>query len=212
MSDIPDEPESDPSFRRKMLSAYAQMLKERDDLVRQLNKELEDYETLKFDRPRVDGIIDKLQELDVILSSSRFSRVLHNATVIDRAYVGVRSLVTTRPKAAVEVIVAAVTAAVVAGGFHNFKGVFEEIFHRILGALTSKAYAAGTPAISPELDPIQLYIIIGFAVLIAIGFVWFAATATLSKEATTRRAAMDMAKNVMLFMMGLVTGYLSNRR
>jgi hypothetical protein len=214
MSNIPEEVENDPSYRRQMLYAWAVILKERDELVKKLNKELEDLETLKFSKDRVDALIEEIQGKDIILTSSRFSRVFHNATLFDRIIVGLQSLFTVRPKAAVEgvwaVLVAASLGMLVAyvSDKHESFRWFKDLLN-LLGM--SKASAATTPGVSASLDPVQVYIIIGFAGLIAVGFVWFAVTATLSREAATRRTAMDMTKSVMLFMMGLVTGYLSNR-
>ena len=213
MSDIHEE--EDPSYRREMLFAWSVILKERDDLVKKLNKELDDYDTLKFHKERVDVIIDAIQERDFILTSSRFSRVLHNVTLIDRVVVGIKSLFKVRPRAAFEQLAVSLAAAGIGVFFAllahtGFPDWIKKIFSAV-GVASANA-ATSAPGVAPNLDPIQVYVILGFAVLIAVGFVWFAVAATLSKEAATRKTAMDMTKNVMLFMMGLVTGYLSNHR
>ena len=215
MSNIPEEVENDPSYRREMLYAWSVILKERDELVKKLNKELEDLETLKFNKERVDTLIDEIQSRDIILTSSRYSRVFNNATLLDRVIVGLKSLFKVRPKVAAEGIWGALVFGAL-GGILAFISDRPEAFRWFKDLLNlfgiSKASAAtATPNISATLDPVQVYIIIGFALLIAVGFVWFAVTATLSREAATRKTAMEMTKNVMLFMMGLVTGYLSNR-
>jgi hypothetical protein len=60
-SNIPEEVESDPSYGRRMLYAWSVILKERDELVKRLNKDLEDFETLKFNNERVDALIEEIQ-------------------------------------------------------------------------------------------------------------------------------------------------------
>jgi hypothetical protein len=110
-SNIPEEVESDPSYGRRMLYAWSVILKERDELVKRLNKDLEDFETLKFNNERVDALIEEIQGKNIVLTSSRYSRVFHNATLLDRIIVGLQSLFTVRPKAAVEGVWATLVTA-----------------------------------------------------------------------------------------------------
>ncbi len=91
MSNIPEEVENDPAYRRKMLYAWSEMLKERDDTLKALNKELENVDVLRFDRSKIEGFLYQLEEKDRILMSSRYIRVISNATLVDRAIVGLRS-------------------------------------------------------------------------------------------------------------------------
>src|SRR5260370_1478949 len=74
-----------------MLYAWSTMLKDRDDIVKELNKELENVDVLRYDRPKIDGLLSRLEERDRILVSSRYMRVLSNATLLDRSIIGVQS-------------------------------------------------------------------------------------------------------------------------
>src|SRR5882724_10156645 len=91
MSNIPEEVENDPTYRRKMLYAWSTMLKDRDDILQELNKELENVDVLRYDRQKIDGLLSRLEERDRILVSSRYMHDLSNATLLDRAIVGVQS-------------------------------------------------------------------------------------------------------------------------
>ncbi len=52
----------------------------------------------------------------------------------------------------------------------------------------------------------KIALLVGFAVVVAMVFVWFAGVASLSKTAATRKSAMDFVKSGMSFFAGVVTG------
>lgn len=91
MSNIPEEVEDDPSYRRKMMVFWAHLLKDRDELTRQLNKLVGDMGTIRLEREKVDAVLDRIAEVDTLLGQSRFNRAFEKATVLDRAVVGLES-------------------------------------------------------------------------------------------------------------------------
>ncbi|WP_128954424.1 hypothetical protein [Bradyrhizobium guangzhouense] len=208
-----EEDESNPAYRRQMLYFWSQVAKDRDELVDELNRLLSDYETLKSRRESVDAIINQLQEKDTILTSSRFSRVFHNATVLDRAIVGVRSLFTLRPVLATESVIAAIIAVVIGLLFsYFFDSSLRELIHlfSVNGIMRPANAASSSILVAEHAGSIQIYLVIGAAGLVAAAFVWFAVTATLSREATVRRGSMEMVKQVLAFMIGVLTGFFAN--
>jgi hypothetical protein len=194
-----------------MLYAWSKMLKERDDILKALNKELENVDVLRFDRPKIDALINNLEEKDRILMSSRYMRVVSDASYLDRAIVGVQSFFGLRSRALILESLApilgmvATTFAVFAGS-HDLYQTVVRLLKRIIGTVSflTPAYAAAGDAINPE--SMKLTLLAGFAVVVALVFIWFAGVASLSKTSTTRKAAMDFVKSGMSFFAGVVTG------
>ncbi|TGN89904.1 hypothetical protein EOW77_0006290 [Bradyrhizobium yuanmingense] len=134
-----------------------------------------------------------------------------NATLLDRAIVGVQMMFELyRGRAFFSLITSLIAGVVMGMAAQAFGSRLIDSIRRMFSELiVSKAYAA--VGAHDGFDPIQLYIVAVFSGLIAFGFVWFAAVACLSAQPSTRKAAMDMARQVLVFMTGLVAGYLAKR-
>jgi hypothetical protein len=201
-----EEQEDDPNYRRSMMFSWAQLLRDRDELVRELNNTISDVGVIRHERDRVNLMLDRIAEVDTLLGQSRFSRAFEKATLLDRAVVGLQSFMQLRLKSFARHLREPVLSLVVlVAAYFLLDRAWPRVVDWLFGQsyFIAPAYAANE---SINVESAKVVLFGGFGLVLALVFIWFAGVASLSKNSSTRKAAMDFVKSGLTFFGGIVTG------
>jgi hypothetical protein len=208
---IEADPESDAVYRRSIMKAWAKLLRERDELLKNLKVELGDVGNIRHERDKINSLIDEIAEKDMFLLQSRYNRAFERATRWDRMVVGVQSFFHRRDsRIRFELTKLAVLGAVTVAGakLYEYVPALLAWINKQFGSLdfTSSAYGAVTLPDSGTAEGVKILLLIGFAVVVGLVFMWFAGVASLSMNSQTRKSAFEFVKRGMSFFVGVVTG------